>query len=70
MADNVAHYFNRCKLNLTKGDECMGDNCEWKQDENGVWETECGNLFEIIDGTPNENNLKYCPYCGKHLVQV
>lgn len=48
----------------------MGDKCEWKQDENGVWETECGNMFEITEGTPNENDLKYCPYCGKHLIQI
>ena len=47
----------------------MGDKCEWQQDENGVWETNCGNLFEVTEGTPYENDLKYCPYCGKHLVQ-
>ena len=48
----------------------MGDKCEWKQDENGIWETDCGNLFEITEGAPNENDMKYCPYCGKLLIQI
>lgn len=48
----------------------MGDKCEWIQDENGVWETSCGNMFEIIEGTPRDNELRFCPYCGKHLVQI
>ena len=48
----------------------MGDICEWKQDKNGVWETDCGNMFEIIDGTPSDNDLKFCPYCGKNLIQI
>ena len=48
----------------------MGENCEWKQDENGVWNTECGNMFEVTEGTPHDNQMNYCPYCGKHLDQV
>ena len=48
----------------------MGEQCEWKQDENGLWETECGNVFEITDGTPHENEMCYCPYCGKTLVHI
>ena len=38
-------------------------------DDNGAWETECGNMFEVTDGTPNENDMKFCPYCGKTLVE-
>ena len=48
----------------------MGEKCEWKQDEDGVWETGCGNMFEVTEGTPYENDLKFCPYCGNHLIQV
>lgn len=50
----------------------MGDKCEWKQDEDqhGLWETDCGNLFDITEGTPHENGMNYCPYCGKHLVET
>lgn len=43
--------------------------CGWTQDENGAWETECGNMFEVTDGTPYENDMKFCPYCGKALAE-
>lgn len=43
--------------------------CEWLQDEwDGSWDTSCGNKFEIIDGTPEDNEMKFCTYCGGHLV--
>ena len=45
----------------------MDDQCIWKEDEDGVWDTECGNKFEIIAGTPIENQMNFCPYCGKGL---
>ena len=48
----------------------MGETCEWVTDDEGVWDTECGNRFEIIDGTPRENQLHWCPYCGKSLQEV
>ena len=43
--------------------------CRWAQDDNGTWETECGNMFEVTDGTPYENDMKFCPYCGENLVE-
>lgn len=46
------------------------EDCEWAQDIDGVWQTECGNMFCIDEGTPQENQLNYCPYCGKHLMQI
>lgn len=44
--------------------------CTWEEDEDGLWNTECNNVFEIIDGTPEENKMKYCPYCGRILCQI
>ena len=41
--------------------------CKWTPDENGIYDTECGQRFEITEGTPKENHMKYCPYCGKQL---
>jgi hypothetical protein len=38
--------------------------CKWKEDEDGVWDTECGNRFELIEGAPKDNRMKFCPYCG------
>jgi hypothetical protein len=37
--------------------------CLWNNVD-GCWETTCGNAFEINDGTPSENNMTYCCYCG------
>ena len=47
----------------------MREECVWKQDEDGVWETGCHNMFVLNDGTPKDNDMKYCPYCGKIVVE-
>jgi hypothetical protein len=41
--------------------------CLWGKDEDGVWETSCGNLHEFIEGDPADNYYLFCPYCGKPL---
>ena len=34
------------------------------------WEcSECGGLLIINDGTPNENDWYFCPYCGSKLEE-
>jgi len=43
--------------------------CAWQEDADGNWETGCGNLFILNDGTPAENGMGYCCYCGKPLKQ-
>ena len=49
----------------------MIDSCQWIEDDaTGHWDTDCGNIFEIIEGTPKHNEMKYCPYCGKRLAEV
>jgi len=55
--------------------------CEWKEDEDGVWWTDClkkgaskdtHNAFIFEDWTrgPKENGFKYCPYCGEVIKQT
>jgi hypothetical protein len=39
--------------------------CIWIEDDDGIYNTSCGNAFEVMDGTPEFNNMKFCPYCGK-----
>lgn len=41
--------------------------CEWKEDADGNWDTECGECFCFADGTPTENKARFCPYCGKPI---
>ncbi len=51
-------------------DENEGGWCHWTQDEDGNWETECGNKFCFIDGIPTSNGLRFCCYCGGALIQI
>ena len=43
--------------------------CAWREDEDGAWDTSCGQRFELNEGTPAENDMRFCPYCGKPLEQ-
>ncbi len=45
--------------------------CQWAEDDEwGVYETECGETFEIIVGTPNDNRMIYCCFCGKEICEA
>jgi len=37
--------------------------CEWE-----YYEGECGATWYFTEGDPNENNMNYCPNCGKKLL--
>jgi DNA-binding XRE family transcriptional regulator len=41
--------------------------CRWTEDEDGNWDTACGETFTFIDGGPKENKTRFCPYCGGKL---
>lgn len=39
--------------------------CTWTQDaEDGSWDTSCGGKFSIEEGSPAENGMHFCCYCG------
>lgn len=42
--------------------------CIWTEGEDGYYDTACGGAFAITDGTPEENDMAWCPYCGRRLV--
>jgi hypothetical protein len=42
------------------------ETCLWSEDD-GVWETSCDKSFIIEDGSPEDNDMKFCTFCGKHL---
>ena len=44
--------------------------CEWREDADGIWETACGEAWQCTEGTPVENDMKYCHSCGKHLKEM
>ena len=42
--------------------------CEWTHDEDdGFWETACGEAWRFDDGGPGENNVHFCHSCGNSL---
>ena len=47
-----------------------GKVCEWKENEDGQWETGCGEMFEFTTGGLKENKVKWCQYCGGKIVEV
>lgn len=42
--------------------------CQWIK-EGDHFETSCGNAFQFCDSDPADNNFKFCPYCGRRLVE-
>jgi DNA-directed RNA polymerase subunit RPC12/RpoP len=43
--------------------------CQWKENTwDECYDTKCGNKFRLDDGTPESNDLKFCPYCGGKLI--
>lgn len=48
----------------------MDETCTWTKDPDGYWATDCGEAFEIAAGSPDQNGLRYCCFCGLPLVEV
>ena len=39
--------------------------------EEGTWEcSNCGLLWTLNDGTPEENNMNFCTYCGADMREA
>lgn len=48
-----------------------GESCVWTYDHDGdYYATDCGEAFCLVDGNTEENNYRFCPACGKRLVEV
>lgn len=45
--------------------------CEWHliNDDTDAWKSSCGDAWIFEDGTPEDNHMNYCPFCGRHLKQ-
>jgi hypothetical protein len=44
--------------------------CTWTWEEEGAWNTSCANQFVVNNGTPSENGMIYCCYCGRKLKEA
>jgi len=51
--------------------QTLATTCRWDIDGPGrdCYATECGNLFVLVFGTPEENHMNYCCYCGGRLKE-
>lgn len=49
------------------------DYCDWTAsalpDGDVLWETACGNAHTLMDGSPADNEMTYCCYCGNKIAQ-
>jgi len=45
--------------------------CTWREDEDGIWNTACGKLWELTTGDPPAaHDMFYCHHCGRRLVAI
>jgi hypothetical protein len=42
--------------------------CAWQEHDDGRYDTACDNAFEFTYGTPEDNDFKWCPFCGKSIT--
>lgn len=42
--------------------------CGWTETDEGAWHTGCGKMFVLETGTPKENEMAWCCYCGRALA--
>lgn len=46
----------------------IGPFCVWMHDQDfDFFDTDCGEAFQFIDGSPKDNGLNFCCYCGRKL---
>lgn len=49
----------------------MNEKCKWYVSFDEVWASDCGLLWEFNDnGTPEQNQVYYCPKCGKKVEEI
>ena len=61
-----AHLLQSFKKQIEKLEALESRSCVWElqDDEYSIYETQCKHGFLVVEGTPANNNFKYCPYCG------
>ncbi len=59
------------KANLVPAEQKDNKFCYWSRadEDTDMWETSCEQAFCLDEGTPKENDFKFCVYCGKPLVE-
>jgi hypothetical protein len=49
--------------------EVVDESCTWKYDDiDNTYTTTCRHAWEFTTGTVEENELNFCPFCGKRIT--
>jgi hypothetical protein len=47
----------------------MTESCKWTQVDEmhtpDTWQADCGAMWTFTDGGPKDNDMNFCPKCGK-----
>ena len=58
-------------IEIVKQGGVSDDVCEWKYNNSEYyWESSCEHLHIFMSDGPEENEYKFCPYCGKKIKVV
>ncbi len=60
-------------LDRRKGERRKVLQCVWTamdlRDMSGHYDTKCGEAHTLMEGTPKENRMRFCCYCGHELIE-
>ena len=43
--------------------------CAWSPNDNdGCYDTSCGEKFIFMHDGPEQNDFRFCPFCGKNIT--
>jgi hypothetical protein len=47
------------------------ESCAWRLNPfSYAWDTGCGNAFILDEGTPQQNSMNFCCFCGNQLESM
>lgn len=61
--------FRRAEAAEAALERVRSEPCIWSEDEDGYWNTACGEAWILNDGGPSDNRCNYCFYCGKPIEE-
>jgi len=70
----LIYHFDRLDNEIRDKHKEEAKTCEWTYYDHPFyepdWRGSCGVAWVIIDGTPEENHMNFCPQCGGKILHV
>ena len=66
VSDRIQSDDNTAEKSVDAASSCS--RCEWREDDDGNWWTECDRAFTFYVSGPHGNGFGFCPYCGKPIA--